>query len=1171
MKILSLKFIAFGMLKGVTLDLNHGNHGLHIVYGLNEAGKSTALRAVQGLLFGIPERTSDSFAVPTASLRIGGALRFSDGTELHFVRRKGRVNTLRAADDSTIADEPGLKAALGYSQDQFERMFGIDHEELVRGGSQIVQGQGEVGELLFSAGTGISGMRRIQTELQTEANDLYAPRASTRTINKLLSQYETDRKALARNSLSGDVWTQCYESASKAKTELLETQNLLSERAAEKSKLSRIKAALAPISLLIRSREGLARVREAVILSADFGQRRSQAVERRLISSEKALGAEASAKQLQEKLEALHVDEALVTSAEEIEQLHQAHGAYIRDEGDLPNLNTQIKALDLEIREHLQIVRPGTDYECIESIWLTSSEEARAVALGQQYNSIIQEVDTYTQHVRRQEELLEDLKDRLESTENPPDTGILGEVLQRHELQRDPEHTLTILNGDITDTNNLISTELSRLPHWSHSEDELFVAPIPAMDTIDDFDRRFDTEIQKLDTVVSAISSAESEVLRLNTDIEKLMLAVNVPTEVELANLRDRRDQGWQLVVRSWRDREPLDTETNAFIQEYAPEKDLTEAFPASVRTADTASDRMRHEASSVSLKAQLVADLSRMTLQRKELEAARKCSEERVQALHREWTVLWEPCDITPGTPREMRSWHQSYDSLITHINTRNTQQKKAREIKSTIVSLTSELRSALKSVGQDICAEDVALTALADQAKQLIREAAEVSQQIASLNTEFSEAKVSLKSLQEAKRVAEDKQMRWNEGWREMTARVGLKTSALPEEVNGVVTGIRDLYSKYRDKNTLAGRKSGILARSQTFRDHAAALVARLSSDLINEDMSVAVKELNARLTKARQEKSLYETLSHAKSEQEELLKKAREDVSEAVGLLKTLCTEAKCADPEELAEAEQLSNRRKELESEVDRLEKQILPLCGGTVLSEFMSDCSTVDPDTIDARINALEVEIERLDKQKDELNQTVAREQLRLDDMGRESPTLEIEQHIQSAVAALQPHVERYVRLSFAAKLLKRTIDRYRERNKDPLLTRASSLFNRITKNRYLRLETEQDERGDMMLTAIRNDGTAVEVDGLSDGTADQLYLALRLAGVEAEIALHEPMPLLLDDVCIQFDDERALSTLEVLAEISSQTQVIFFTHHKRIVELATAGLQSDICFQHELK
>ena len=96
---------AVGPFSGTALDLSAGHEGLHLIYGPNEAGKTSALRAISHLLFGFPHLSSDNFVHPNDQLRVGGTLRHSNGEELEILRRRGRSNTLRAADDSSVVSD----------------------------------------------------------------------------------------------------------------------------------------------------------------------------------------------------------------------------------------------------------------------------------------------------------------------------------------------------------------------------------------------------------------------------------------------------------------------------------------------------------------------------------------------------------------------------------------------------------------------------------------------------------------------------------------------------------------------------------------------------------------------------------------------------------------------------------------------------------------------------------------------------------------------------------------------------------------------------------------------------------------------------------------------------------------------------------------------------------
>jgi uncharacterized protein YhaN len=88
---------------------------------------------------------------------------------------------------------------------------------------------------------------------------------------------------------------------------------------------------------------------------------------------------------------------------------------------------------------------------------------------------------------------------------------------------------------------------------------------------------------------------------------------------------------------------------------------------------------------------------------------------------------------------------------------------------------------------------------------------------------------------------------------------------------------------------------------------------------------------------------------------------------------------------------------------------------------------------------------------------------------------------------------------------------------------------------------------------------------------MSEGTRAQLYLSLRLATLEQQHSAHsEPMPLVVDDILIGFDDKRTRVGLDVLAEVAQKTQVLLFTHHHRVLDLANTLETPAGIYIHEL-
>ena len=128
-----------------------------------------------------------------------------------------------------------------------------------------------------------------------------------------------------------------------------------------------------------------------------------------------------------------------------------------------------------------------------------------------------------------------------------------------------------------------------------------------------------------------------------------------------------------------------------------------------------------------------------------------------------------------------------------------------------------------------------------------------------------------------------------------------------------------------------------------------------------------------------------------------------------------------------------------------------------------------------------------------------------------------------------------------------------------------MLRKASAHFALLTGGRYARLGVDQDSAGRTLLHAVPAEGSECPIEGLSEGARDQLYLALRIATIETHVARSEPLPFIADDLLVNFDDTRATAALRLLAELDRSTQVILFTHHDHIADIA--GRQEGVAIQ----
>jgi len=159
------------------------------------------------------------------------------------------------------------------------------------------------------------------------------------------------------------------------------------------------------------------------------------------------------------------------------------------------------------------------------------------------------------------------------------------------------------------------------------------------------------------------------------------------------------------------------------------------------------------------------------------------------------------------------------------------------------------------------------------------------------------------------------------------------------------------------------------------------------------------------------------------------------------------------------------------------------------------------------------------------------------------------------------MASLGEATANWARLRATSLLLKAAVDRYREQQQHPMLAAAGRYLARLTRGSFSGFTIEYDDKDAPRLAAQRADtGAPVPVSGLSEGTRDQLWLALRLAAIERHAAANEPLPFVGDDVFVNFDDERTVAGLEALADLGASCQVLLFTHHRHVLDLATRSL-----------
>ena len=160
-------------------------------------------------------------------------------------------------------------------------------------------------------------------------------------------------------------------------------------------------------------------------------------------------------------------------------------------------------------------------------------------------------------------------------------------------------------------------------------------------------------------------------------------------------------------------------------------------------------------------------------------------------------------------------------------------------------------------------------------------------------------------------------------------------------------------------------------------------------------------------------------------------------------------------------------------------------------------------------------NQIRADLTDLEEMTIALQNTMLEVKGTFEEIGASSDAAAAASRRQYALADLERVAESFVRARTSERLLRWGIDHFRRQKQGPLLEKASSLFNLVTGGRYQHLVVQYDD-DTPILAGVDEDDTVKVTSEMSDGTRDQLYLALRLAAVEDYIERSTPMPFVAD-------------------------------------------------------
>jgi len=1144
MRLRRLTLERFGRFEGCELAFRPGAPDLHVIYGPNEAGKTTSMAAVTDLLFGFEARSRYNFRFDYPLLRIGAEIE-EDGSSLAIRRRKTNVGSLVDEADRPIDEGPLAAMLHGQTRDGFRLAFSLDHVRLREGGRAIVQAKDDVGQALFAAGSGMTDVAAALAAIEAEAEAIWAPRAARhRTFTQAERSFEASRAAARDRQVRPKAWTDArgaYEEADASRDAAEAARDELVAEQRRLERLRRIGPAMRRRLDLLANLDRAAGVKE---MPAAREQRVLVALEAIAEAERSRSTASTLVADVTDRLATLPEDAAILAAAETLDELVERRGAVLKASGD---------------RERLDLERRGR---------IARRDELRAdLGVGERalpprlvvtrLRELARQHAEATAALRAVSETEDDVRARLGPLERRLADAVLTDDLAALVAAVDAARRL----GDDVDARQAASSEASR--SGADAVQRHLARLLPWVGTALDLDllpSLHEQEIAAVEVEVTRLrdmsrnsaddaARAEDEIERMALDREALAGGGQAVSASDVTDARQRREILWSELRGALLNGERPDDPAAA-----------EHAYRTRVMEADDVADRRFAFAAASGRLGLVDQQIEDARLRRAQAIRRRDQAEADRSAALTSWSNRLETTGLPPMDPARFRSWladralaGQAADAAARLVLQAEMEGARVRHacatLRQTMPDLAGDgdLLSPLLIEGERRRAEGEARDAAYRQ------DHAEVRQLTDALTTQ---ARLGRRHGDEIRRIEEE--------WRDLRSVVGAELAIA--DGDAPLSLMDELRVVTEAAEALEGRIRGIDLDARRFK----ADVEAAWSDSAGEG-EASLDSLRSRLETARSGAGLRRDLVAERNRRLEEMDRASAARDAAIVGLRPVVDDLGGMAIEELDVAVQESRRVRGDREALASAIAEMTAAGDGLSIDTLEEQWREVDPDVAATRSVALAsllteanasvtaaAEVARETK--------IAFEALDLDGDGAAEAAGEAEQ----ARAEMAAQAETYVLKRAQAVTLRWAIERHRRERQDPLLERAGGLFRRLTLGRYTDLRIDHDAAPPRLLGVTGDGRSAIDVDAMSDGTADQLFLALRLAAAEQSVVSGVRMPFLADDLFINFDDDRARAGFEVLAELAGSTQVLFFTHHAHLAGLARDVVGADLHSQCDL-
>ncbi|MEV6860385.1 hypothetical protein AB0M44_05180 [Streptosporangium subroseum] len=980
---------------------------------------------------------------------------------------------------------------------------------------------------------------------------LYKRNGAKPRINTRIAALKQARDRQRAASLQPQEYAQREREVTAARESLAQLTTELKQVRSEHSRLERLSQALPALNrrrtLLSQIDEVLA---EGILAPEEAVERLPALLEELRLTEDSLAGTRRRLDETARELDELTVDDELLAVNEAIESLSQDRKAALNAAQRLASSAGVAADLRDEAESLLRQVHPDASLSDAIRYKVPRSVRTRAQELHERHTVVESALEQSRRALDRRKRKLEEAEKKLSELPPAEDSGPLRAVLGA--IPPELLSHMAAADEDERRIHGTIEQVLRDLKLTAFAVKDAGTIVLPARAEIDaHLDALGESKRDRRDlakTTKDLAKKLANERLTLAT----LLNNDPPPTDDDLAAARSARDTLW-LEVRDGGHARPED-------------------FELAVARADQLADQLRKEADRVAKRYQLELQIGDGERELAELGEELAALDRRAEELEAEWVRLWEDFAGPRPTPNAALATLENAGRLRESVN-------ELAEVRATLASLRERAVQHIARLRKELRIPEGVASLGAENALAELPELREVAEtrlalhDVAAQERTVCEERITMArdELVEADAQVVDHKHdlgAWKGDWDKLLVRAGLPAG------RDTVEALADLDRLERMTTATAEAMKSEKGAEQDAgvveRFHASLETIAAACDRRFPDDEAERHELAENLRKeAKANRSSADRREFLRLKNDELVTTA-DDLEEAARRLRTelagLSDKSEADGVEALDEAVRRRKRHTDLTAALAEVTATVP--AHGEDLRILMADASDADPDRLQADLGELTDRVVDLDTQRTEESALSGEKKNELARLDGSAEAAQAAADAEITAAALVEESEEYLRLQIARSILIACIEEYRQSQQDPILARASQLFGRLTLGGFSGLELDQEEDSPVMLARRGTD--LLGVGQLSEGTRDQLYLALRLASLELYAEEEHTLPFVVDDIFMTFDDQRARATLSVLDEMADRFQMIIFTHHDHLTDLALAELPESRVHIHPL-